>query len=188
MIELTSFIKKIQELDNKTEQAILERFVEETYRKNEFILKAGEICKKALFIKSGLIRRYYMHDDREVTIWFHGPNQMATSTSSFFGQKPAYEYIQTCEHTVIYSLSFQDEQILLDEYPLFAKFHLKLLRFYLAGVDEMNSRLKIMSAEEKYKFLLTHHPEIIQRAKLMHIASFLDVSQETLSRIRASIN
>ena len=129
-----------------------------------------------------------MQEDHDVTIWIYGPNQMVTSMPSFFWQKPAYEYIQACDDTVVYSLSFQDEQTLLEEYPLFAKFHLNQLRFYLAGVDEVNYRLKIMTAKEKYNFLLTFYPEIIQKAKLKHIASFLDVSPETLSRIRATIN
>lgn len=188
MKELIRFISKFQELDSETEQAVKDSFVEETYKKDDFFLKAGEVCTKVTFIKSGLVRRYYMQDEQEVTIWIYGPNQMVTSMPSFFGQRPAYEFIQASDDTIVYSLSFQDEQKLLDKYPLFVKFHMNQLRFYLAGVDEVNYRLKIMTAKEKYNFLLTYHPEIIQKSKLKHIASFLDVSPETLSRIRASIN
>jgi len=187
MIELIKFINWFQELDNLTEQAIRKFFVEEKYKKDEYIVEVGKICSKVFFIKSGLVRRYYMHDDKDVTIWIYCHNQMATSMPSFFEQKPAYEYLQACEDTVIYSLTYQNEQLLL-EYPLFAKFHMKQLRFYLSGIDEVNYKLKIMTAKEKYNFLLTYFPEIIQKSKLKHIASFLDVSQATLSRIRASIN
>jgi signal-transduction protein with cAMP-binding, CBS, and nucleotidyltransferase domain len=186
MIELISFITRIQALDHETEQAIKNFHIEETYKKNEFIVEPGKICSKVVFIKSGLIRRFFMHDGTDVTIWIYCSNQMATSMPSFFWQKPAYEYLQACEDTVTYSLSYQNEQLLL-EYPLYAKFQLKLLRAYLSGVDEANYRFKLMTAKEKYTFLLTYHPEIIQKAKLKHIASFLDVSQATLSRIRASI-
>jgi CRP-like cAMP-binding protein len=112
---------------------------------------------------------------------------MVTSMPSFFGQKPANEYLQVCEKTTIYSLSFQDEEKLLEEYPLFAKFHLKQLRFYLAGIDEIYYRLKLMTAKEKYMTMMAIVPNIMQKAKVKDIASFLDVSQETLSRIRASI-
>lgn len=187
MTELINFINRLQKLDDETEQAIIKLHTVETFKKNEFIVEAGKICSKVVFIKSGLVRRFFMNDGQDVTIWIYGSNQMATSMPSFFLQKPAYEYLQACEDTVAYSLSFQHEQILL-EYPLYAKFQLKLFRYLLSGVDEVNYRFKLMTAKEKYKYMLTNFPEIIQKAKLMHIASFLDISQETLSRIRASIN
>lgn len=177
----------IQKLDQETEEAIKKYHVEETYKKGEFISEAGKICSKVVFIKYGLLRRYFIHDGKEVTIWIYSTNQMATSMPSFFWQKPAYEYIQACEDTLVYSLSRENEQLLI-EYPLYAKFQMKLLRLYLAGVDEANYRLKLMTAKEKYRYMLDNFPEIIQKSKLKHIASFLDVSQETLSRIRASIN
>jgi hypothetical protein len=61
------------------------------------------------------------------------------------------------------------------------------LRFFLAGVDEVNYRFKLITAKERYIAMITFVPEIIQKAKLKYIASFLDISQETLSRISASI-
>jgi len=186
MIELINLINRVQKLDNETEQAVRKFHIEETYKKGEFIVEAGKICSKVIFIKSGLVRRFFIHDDRDVTIWMYCSNQMATSMPSFFWQKPAYEYLQACEDTETYSISYENEQLLL-EYPLYAKFQLKLFRFMLSGVDEVNYKLKLMTAKEKYNYMLSNFPEIIQKAKLKHIASFLDISQETLSRIRASI-
>jgi len=187
MNDLIRFINRFHQLDSKTEEAVRACFKEEVFRKEEFIVEAGKICSKVFFIQSGFVRRFFMHDGKDVTIWFYGSNQMATSMPSFFEQKPAYEYLQACEDTKVYSLSFKNEQMLLDEFPLFAKFHLNQLRFYLAGIDEVNYRLKLMTAKEKYLMMMTLAPEIMQKAMLKHIASFLDVSQETLSRIRASI-
>lgn len=188
MQELLNYINKFQKLDKETEQAVKNLFTEETYKKDDFLVQAGKICTKVFFIKSGFVRRFFLNNDEEVTIWFYGHNQMTTSMPSFFEQKPAYEFLQACEDTVIYSISFQDEEKLLNEYPLFARFHLKQLRYFLAGIDEINYRFKLMTAKEKYVAMLAFAPEVIQKAKLKHIASFLDVSQETLSRIRASFN
>jgi signal-transduction protein with cAMP-binding, CBS, and nucleotidyltransferase domain len=187
MLELLDYINKFQPLDNETAQAVQNLFAEETYKKDELLVEAGKICTKVFFIKSGFVRRFFIHNDQEVTIWFYGSNQMTTSMPSFFEQKPAYEYLQACEDTVVYSISFNDEQKLIEEYPLFTKFHTKQLRYFLAGIDEVNYRFKLMTATEKYIAILTFSPEVVQKAKLKHIASFLDVSQETLSRIRASI-
>jgi len=186
MTELIEFINRFVELDSETEKAINDCFKMEVYEKNEFIFEEGKICSKVSFIKSGLVRRFYMNDGQEVTSWIYFSNQWLTSMTSFFDQKPSFENFQACEKTVLYSLSFADEQRLL-EYPLFAKFHIKMLRQYLASLNEFHHKYKLMNAHEKYSYLLTCFPEIVKKAKLKHIASLMDVSQETLSRIRASI-
>ncbi len=69
MIELIQFIKKFQDIDRNTEEAILDSFVEEKAKKNEYILEEGKICSKISFIKCGLVRRYYVWDDKEITKW-----------------------------------------------------------------------------------------------------------------------
>jgi len=84
-------------------------------------------------------------------------------------------------------LSYSDELILL-EYPLFSKFHIKQLRLYLSKINEFHHLFRVMNAQEKYIYLLESFPQIILKAKLKHIASLIGVSQETLSRIRSSIN
>ncbi len=113
-------------------------------------------------------------------------NQWLTANASFIYQKPSLEYLQACEETVVYSLTFSDEQKLL-EYPLFAKFHMKLLRDFVASFNEFRHTYNLMSTQDKYQFLLKNFPTIMQRGKLKHVASMLDVSPETLSRIRSTI-
>jgi signal-transduction protein with cAMP-binding, CBS, and nucleotidyltransferase domain len=187
MTELIYVISNFQELDDETEEAIRKYFVIEKFKKDAFIVEAGNICKKIYFIKSGAVRRFSLEDGEEVTKWIYTSNQFVTSLSSFFEQKPSFESFQACEETILFSLSYSDELILL-EYPLFAKFHLKQLRLYLSKINEFHHLFRVMNAQEKYMYLLQSFPQIILKAKLKHIASLIGVSQETLSRIRASIN
>ena len=186
MEELIQIINSFQKLDLETEVAIKKYFKEETLKKDEFVIEEGKICNKIYFIKSGAVRRFCIEDGVEVTKWIYTDNQFVTSMSSFFEQKPSFENFQSCENTYLYSLSYSDEQALL-EYPLFIKFHIKQLRYYLSNINEFNHLFRLMNAEKKYLFLLESFPEIIKKAKLKHIASLIGVSQETLSRIRASI-
>lgn len=186
MTELIAFINTFQKIDSKTEEAVREFFREESFKKNDFIIEEGKVCSKIYFIKSGLVRRFFYNDGDEVTKWIYTDHQFITSLSSFFEQKESIELFQACEKTTVYSLSYADEQTLL-EYPLFAKFHISLLRFYLSKLNEFHHFYKLMNASERYQFLLESFPQIVARAKLKHIASIIDVSQETLSRIRASI-
>ncbi|MBS7255318.1 Crp/Fnr family transcriptional regulator [Flavobacterium branchiicola] len=186
MEELIDIINSFQKLDNETEEAIRKFFIVEKFEKNEFIIEEDKICRKVYFIKSGAVRRFCFENDEEVTKWIYTDNQFVTSMSSFFEQKPSFEIFQTCEETIVYSLSYSDEQLLL-EYPLFLKFHLKQLRYYLSKINEFHHLFRVMTAERKYLFLLESFPQIIQKTKLKHIASLIGVSQETLSRIRAGI-
>lgn len=186
MNKLIEVINSFQKLDSITEDAIRSFFVEEKFVKNEFLVEEHKICTKVYFIKSGAVRRFCFENDEEVTKWIYTDNQFITSMSSFFEQKPSFEIFQACEETIVYSLSYSDEQLLL-EYPLFLKFHLKQLRYYLSRINEFHHLFRAMTAEKKYLFLLEFFPQIIQKAKLKHIASLIGVSQETLSRIRASI-
>jgi len=186
MNELLRFIDGFQEMDTETVEAIRRYFVKETFKKDQFLVEEGKICSKVYFVQSGLIRRFYMDNGLETTEWIYCTNQWTTSLSSFFEQRPSFEFLQACEKTVVYSLSYSDEQKLL-EYPLFLRFHVKQLRLYLSKLNEFHHLYKLMNAHDKYNYLLTYFPEIIQKAKLKHIASLMDISQETLSRIRASI-
>jgi len=187
MTELIDVINSFQVMDFETEKAIRRYFIVEKLTKNELIIEEGKICNKVYFIKSGAVRRFCLEDGIEVTKWIYTDNQFVTSMSSFFEQKPSFESFQTCEETTVYSLTYADEQNLL-EYPLFAKFHIKLLRVYLSKINEFHHLFRAMNAQEKYSYLLDFFPQIILKAKLKHIASLIGVSQETLSRIRASIN
>ncbi|WP_316636453.1 Crp/Fnr family transcriptional regulator [uncultured Flavobacterium sp.] len=187
MTELINIINSFQELDVETEEAIHKYFIVEKFKKDELIIQEGRICNKVYFIKSGIVRRFCLEDGIEVTKWIYTENQFITSLSSFFEQKPSFESFQACEETIVYSLSYDDEQTLL-EYPLFSKFHIRQLRFYLSRINEFHHLFRTMNAQERYSYLLHFFPQIILKAKLKHVASLIGVSQETLSRIRASIN
>ncbi|MFH7017845.1 Crp/Fnr family transcriptional regulator [Flavobacterium sp. FlaQc-47] len=187
MTELINVINSFQELDLETENAIKYYFVEEKFKKDELIIQEGKICNKIYFIKSGTVRRFCIENGLEVTRWIYTDDQFVTSLSSFFEQKPSFENFQACEETIVYSLSYTDEQILL-QYPLFSKFHIFQLRFYLSKINEFHHLFRVMNAQEKYNYLLNSFPKIIINSKLKYIASLIGVSQETLSRIRASIS
>lgn len=187
MTELINVINSFQKLDFETEQAVKKYFVEQKFDKNDFLIEESKVCKNVYFIKSGSVRRFCFENGIEVTKWIYTEQQFITSLSSFFDQKPSFENFQACDKTVVYALSYADEEILL-QYPLFSKFHIKQLRFYLSRINEFHHLFRVMTAQEKYLFLLKSFPQIILKSKLKHIASLIGVSQETLSRIRASIN
>ncbi len=122
-----------------------------------------------------------------MTKWLYHENHWVASMGSYFNQKPSFEFLQACEDTTVYSLSYANEQKLLEN-PLFFKFHARFLRSSLAAFDEFHFVFGSMSAQNKYRYLLDKFPLMIQKSKQKYIASLLNISQETLSRIRAEIN
>lgn len=84
MTELINVINGFQELDHETEVAIKKYFIVEKFKKGEFVVETGNICKKIYFIKSGAVRRFSLKDGEEVTKWIYTDNQFVTSLSSFF--------------------------------------------------------------------------------------------------------
>jgi CRP/FNR family transcriptional regulator, anaerobic regulatory protein len=93
MEELIRFISKFQPLDHETEEAVKVYFEEEVYRKNEFLVEEGKICTKINFIKSGLVRRFYIDDGNEITKWLYHDNHWIAVLSSYFNQKPSFEFL-----------------------------------------------------------------------------------------------
>lgn len=184
MKKLIQYINKYTPLDDEVINELANRIEFENYKKNELILKEGNRAHKVWFIKSGLIRKFYLHEGKEITSWIHAENEMLTSMHSYFHNKPSKEYIQAIEDTELISIT-RENSLSLSKYPQMELFSKELINIQFANIDEFTKKYNLMSAQEKYKTLTEVAPHIIQRAKLGYIASIMGVTQETLSRIRS---
>ena len=136
--------------------------------------------------KKGLARIYYnTRSGKEITAWFFAENSFLTAHDSFYQQKPAPSCCELLEDSVVYSLKYTDMQAMLNENHDMAKFAFHAVFELAKKLTEFINGIKFQSAEERYNALMFNYPNIFQRARLGHIASFLGITQETLSRIRA---
>ncbi len=184
MEDLIRFINQYTRLDQNTEQALRELVESESCRKNEYLLREGQVCRKVWFILAGSVRKYYLHEGKEITTWIHFENEMFTSLSSYFQQKPSGEYLQACENTTLLSISYANS-LKLNKHPQMRSFSKLHLEEQFSIIDKVSKKFSQMSAPDKYAALTEMAPSLIKRAKLGYIASIMGVSQETLSRIRA---
>jgi len=171
-------------LSPELQQRIARDFQVREADKGEKILTQAKRANYLYFVKKGILHNYYYHDGKQVSSWFYKEDQFITSWHSFYAQKQSFEEIECLESCILYQISYKDYQKLIADFPSFGNFARLLAEEMLIFIDEFSKGWSFLSAKEKYDVLLTYFPDIEVRVKLGHIASFLGVSQETLSRIR----
>jgi len=153
--------------------------------KGDVLISEGKICNQLFFIKKGFLRGFHYHNGREITSWFGFENDFASSTYSFVSRKPGFEIVEAIENSILYVISWDDLNNIYSEYPEFNYAGRLLTEKYYVDLMERTLSLQFQTARESYEQLIVNQPHILQRASLGHIASYLGISQETLSRIRA---
>lgn len=153
-------------------------------KKGEIILSEGQVCDHIYFIGKGSLRGFYFHDGKEITSWIEFENDFSSATYSFVTRKPGFENIEATENSLLYAISFDDLNRIYLKHPEFNYIGRLLTEKYYVGLMERTICLQYQTATERYEQLVANQPYMLQRASLGHIASYLGISQETLSRIR----
>lgn len=150
-------------------------------------MQEGKICRHLYFLEQGALRGFYNLDGKEVTHWFGFENDFVTSFHSFSTQQPAVENIQLLEGSLLWAISKDRLMRLLQEYPELERVLRIAYEKYYIRLEERFVNAHFKTATERYQSLLEQAPHMISRVPLGVIASFLGISQETLSRIRARL-
>lgn len=158
-----------------------------TLPKNHTLIHSNERCHHIYFIKKGLLRGYYFDDDKEITNWFAQETEFATCFYAFIANKPSFEIIQTLEECELVQVSHADLQNLYAKFQETERIGRILTENYYIKLEERLLNLQFKTAKERYQKFATTKPGLLQRASLGQIASYLGITQETLSRIRAEM-
>lgn len=155
------------------------------YPKGHVLIKTGRIERVVYFIEKGIARAYFDKEDREVTFWFGVESNILLSYNSFFLGQPGYETIELLEDSVLYKISNDVLKNLYSNDLNMANWGRKLVESELIKTEERFISRQFKTATECYEDFINSYPDILQRVNLGHIASYLGISQVTLSRIRA---
>ena len=156
------------------------------FLKGELILKEGEVCRNIYWVARGLLRQFYYKNGKELTEYMAAEDTMCMSIESLFKEEPTRQQIQALEPTVLYALpkpALEREAVrnvniqmlyrkILEESLIISQVHADMVRFE--------------SAQERYAKLVKRSPQLVLRAPLVYIASYLQMTPETLSRVRNS--
>lgn len=155
--------------------------------KKEFVLKAGEVNNKIMFIRSGLLWCYYEKEGKEVPTWFMKERDVVVSIDSFYKQVKSYENIQAWEDTEVFLIYHDQLQELYDTYPEFDRVGRILTTKYLIDWAEQLRSIRMLSSQERYDYFRQNKGDLMQRIPLKMIAPFLDIDPSTISRIRSKL-
>ncbi len=149
------------------------------------LIRMDERCDNLYFIEKGLIRGYYFDDGKEITNWFAQEQEFATCFYSFIANKPSFEILQCLEDCELIQLNHSSLQNLYKHFPETERIGRVITENYYIKLEERILSLQFKTAKERYQKLQSTKPSLLQRASLGQIASYLGITQETLSRIRA---
>jgi CRP-like cAMP-binding protein len=168
---------------------IVERFQHKLIARNELQLPVGKIADEYLYLEKGYMRSFaYSTEGDEVTTNFFLPGQMVFEVSSFFNRTKSKEGIQALTDCEGWFLSYEALNDLFHGFPEFREFGRSML---VRGFADLKTRMLSMiteTAEERYEQLLKNQPEIFQHASLKNIASYLGITDTSLSRIRKELS
>jgi CRP-like cAMP-binding protein len=155
--------------------------------KNEYLVREGKICRHLYFLQQGALRGYYNLEGKEITHWFAFENDFVTSFHSFITEQPAVENIQLLEGSIFWSINKEQLSRLLNEFHEIERLVRIAYEKYYIRLEERYVNAQFKTATERYKSLLLQSPQLLDRVPLGAIASYLGISQETLSRVRGRL-
>lgn len=187
---LVSKIATLTDLSPAGAQWLAEHIQVFTFAKNKVVLREQQVCNYLYYVHSGMLCGYYHHKTRavskEVCSWLAVEGDFATSYYSFIARKPSYETIECPEPTRVQALHYDQLQQLYRLFPETEKAGRLLLEEYYARIEEHLHANRFTSATERYHRFAQARPKLLARAPLGRVASYLGMTQETLSRVRAA--
>jgi CRP/FNR family transcriptional regulator, anaerobic regulatory protein len=181
-----SYLQSIHPLSQGLQQELHQSLKEATLKKKQLYLKEGEVSNKISFVISGLLRSYTVNNEgEETTCWFMKEGDVTISVKSFFERTPSTEFIQAIEPCVLLYITYDELEMLYTKYPEFNVVGRLIVQKYYVLSEERLTGIRNLKAGERYAFLLQTHPEIIQRAPVKYLASYLDLTNRSINRLKA---
>ena len=180
-----NIVARISSIPDSSFEKLDEIITQEHHAKGHMLFKEGKVNNNIYFISKGIARAYVSQDDLEVTFWFAQESDPLFSIQSYVDNQPGYENIELLEDSVLYQLKKEELEILYNEDIYLANWGRKLADKSFVETEKRLIARQFKSSEERYNDLIKSHPELLQRVQLKLIASYLGMTQVTLSRVRA---
>lgn len=184
-MSIIEYINTIVKLPEEIEDEVAASFKLEKCSKRVVLEHAGVVCNKLYYVDKGLARLFYEKDGKDITGWFASEKHFISCNDSFFQRIPSHLNLELLEDSILYSIDYEGLNKLFDKFKEMERFGRILFHNLLSELSERIYSTLFQPAEKRYQLLVVRYPEVALRAPLGDIASYLGISQETLSRIRS---
>jgi CRP-like cAMP-binding protein len=178
-------IDKIQTLNSEEWHLLQDIISRKKVKAKEQLVVPGQIPRYMYFVETGLLRVFHLNEGKEINTYFACDGQFISTFASFITQTPSNEYMESIEEGLVYEISHEKLNQLYLQYPKFEKFgRYYAEQSYLCVINRTVDMLNKKSKERYEDFIQNHEKKIVQRTPLKHIASYIGIEPESLSRIR----
>jgi CRP-like cAMP-binding protein len=185
---LTQFVQSHFPMEHEKAQYISSIFQEHFFAKHELLIEQDKISDHYYFLGNGYVRSHlYNWQGEDVTLQLISPGKMVCELPTFFKRKPAQASFQALTDCRVLSIAFDDLQQAFHSMPEFREFGRAMLVNAFAEMQQRNIALIQQTAEMRYADLLAKHPDLFQHFPLKYIASYLGITDTSLSRIRKEV-
>ncbi len=185
--EIVKLISRYLDLSDDEATAFAECIPIKTFKKGELLLREGQISRESYFVIQGCLRKYYIMNGEEKTTEFYVEDDSVASLQSYKNRTPANHYFECVEENRLAVLSYDKEQELFKRVPKYETLCRMSMEDNFGEQQEALAKFIMSSPEERYKNLVDTRPDLLQRIPQYHLASYLGVKPESLSRIRKRI-
>jgi len=182
-----SIAEIVMPLSNNSLKRFASILIRNEVKKGALFLSQNEVSRQIGYVHKGLIRQFYYKNNKDLTEHFAYENQLFLCIESFLHQNPSHLMVEALENCIIYGIPYDGLLTLTEQDREIEIMYRTILEKSLILSQIKTDSFRFETANERYIRLMKEHPEIIQRAPLSHIASYLLMTPETLSRVRANI-
>jgi CRP-like cAMP-binding protein len=155
--------------------------------KNELVTREGEICDRLFYVEKGFIRLFYYKNGKDLTEHFAWENDVFINIVSSLKNEPTRLIVEAIEPSKLYGIPYNQLVDLMHVYAEIGNMNRRMVEAIVIDIYRRIDSLRLEMANERYQRFLKEYPEVVKRAPLGHIASYLLMSPETLSRVRAGM-
>ena len=176
----------LAELNDEQMRKILGHFKPLKVKRGTNLLQEGSVCKHLYYVQAGCIRTSFIDKEGvDKTSYVVAPNNFGTAWSSFMFQQPSAEFIEAAENSELLAISYKEFFNFIQTDLVWKNFYLKILELAYLNQSRKIEALMTLDAKQRYQKLMKGNPALIQKLSNKTLASFLDMREETLSRIKS---
>jgi len=184
MKQLIESFGEIAKLSKESEDLFMHSVIKKDFKKKTLLQEEGKLCNELYFVEKGVARTFYYKSGKEVTYWLAAENDFVGSMASFFSRTPSNKHVETLENCTLWIFDYTRLEKLYAESKELERMGRLFVSYGMSVLEKKFDDFHSLSAKERYDVLTSKHPQILQRVSLGIIASYLGITQETLSRIR----